>query len=90
MTPDPSPTGPSPTDPSPRTHPSSPDLPSVVRTRPGPILVAAVLASSTGYIDFTVIALALPANRESLGASQAQADRVGAAYLLALSALILS
>jgi len=43
-----------------------------------------------GYIDFTVTALALPANRESLGASQAQADRVGAAYLLALSALILS
>ena len=43
-----------------------------------------------GYIDSTVTALALPAIRESLGATQAQAEWVGAAYLLALSALILS
>lgn len=61
----------------------------LVRTRPGPILAAAVLASSMGFIDASVTALALPAIRADLGASQAQAEWVGAAYLLTLSALIL-
>ena len=54
----------------------------LVRTRPGPILAAAVLASSMGFIDASVTALALPAIRADLGGSQAQAEWVGAAYLL--------
>lgn len=58
--------------------------------RPGPILAAAVLASSMGFIDSSVTALALPAIRASLGATQAQAEWVGAAYLLTLSATILA
>ncbi len=62
---------------------------SIVRTRPGPILAAAVLASSMGFIDASVTALALPAIRSSLGTGQTQAEWVGAAYLLTLSATIL-
>jgi EmrB/QacA subfamily drug resistance transporter len=62
----------------------------LVKTTPGPILVAAVLASSMGFIDSSVTALALPSIRFSLGATQAQAEWVGAAYLLTLCSLILS
>ena len=53
------------------------------------IMAAAVLASSMGFIDSSVTAIALPAMRASLGGTLAQAQWVSGAYLLTLSALIL-
>ena len=53
------------------------------------ILTAAILASAMGFIDGSVVAIALPAMREGLGASLAQATWINNAYLLPLSALIL-
>lgn len=53
------------------------------------ILAAAILASAMGFIDGSVTAIALPAMREGLGASLAQATWINNAYLLPLSALIL-
>ena len=53
------------------------------------ILAAAILASSMGFIDGSVIAIALPAIRASLGADLAQATWINNAYLLPLSALLL-
>ena len=53
------------------------------------ILVAAILASALGFIDGTVVAIAIPAMRATLGASLAQAQWVHNAYMLTLSALIL-
>lgn len=54
------------------------------------ILWAAVLASSMGFIDSSVTAIAMPAMRAGLGASLPQAQWINAAYLLALSALVLA
>lgn len=54
------------------------------------ILTAAVLATSLGFIDGTVVAIALPAIRESLGATLPQAQWVSNAYMLTLSALVLT
>ena len=53
------------------------------------ILAAAILASAMGFIDGSVTAIALPAMREGLGATLAQATWINNAYLLPLSALIL-
>ena len=53
------------------------------------VLVVAVLASALGFIDSTVVSIAIPAIRESLGASLAEAQWFHNAYLLALSSLIL-
>ena len=53
------------------------------------ILVAAVLASAMGFIDGSVVSIAIPAIRESLGASLTDAQWISNAYLLTLSALIL-
>ncbi|MCE8006578.1 MFS transporter [Aestuariivita sp.] len=53
------------------------------------VLFAAILASALGFIDGTVVAIAMPAIRETLGATLAQAQWVHNAYLLTLSALIL-
>jgi EmrB/QacA subfamily drug resistance transporter len=70
-------------------------------TKPGPtsgfcrdddrrlVLTAAILASALGFIDSTIIAIALPALREALGATLRQAQWINNAYLLPLSALIL-
>lgn len=54
------------------------------------ILWAAILASSMGFIDSTVTSIAMPAIRESLGMTLAQAQWVNLAYLLALSSLVLA
>tara|TARA_R110002049_G_scaffold10127_2_gene50270 strand:+ start:65757 stop:67229 length:1473 start_codon:yes stop_codon:yes gene_type:complete len=54
------------------------------------VLVAAILASALGFIDGTVVAIALPAMRASLGADLVQAQWIHNAYLLTLSALILA
>lgn len=55
----------------------------------GVILWAAILASSMGFIDSSVTSIALPAMREALGASLPQAQWINAAYLLAVSSLVL-
>lgn len=54
------------------------------------VLVAAILASALGFIDGTVVAIALPAMRLSLGADLVQAQWIHNAYMLTLSALILA
>ena len=53
------------------------------------ILWAAILASSMGFIDGSVTSIAMPAMREGLGASLAEAQWINAAYLLAVSSLVL-
>ncbi|WP_367890153.1 MFS transporter [Rhodobacter calidifons] len=53
------------------------------------ILWAAILASSMGFIDSSVTSIAMPAMRAALGASLAQAQWINAAYLLAVSSLVL-
>jgi EmrB/QacA subfamily drug resistance transporter len=54
------------------------------------LLWAAILASAMGFIDGSVLAIAIPAIREGLSASLAQAQWVSNAYLVTLSALILA
>ena len=54
------------------------------------VLVAAILASSMGFIDGSVVAIAMPAIRTTLDASLAQAQWVHNAYMLTLSSLILA
>ncbi len=53
------------------------------------VLVAAILASAMGFIDGSVVSIAIPAIRTDLGASLADAEWVSNAYMLALSAVIL-
>ena len=54
------------------------------------ILIAAILASAIGFIDGSIVAIALPAMRASLGATQAQAQWFANAYLLILASVILA
>ncbi|MGR3484736.1 MAG: MFS transporter [Paracoccaceae bacterium] len=54
------------------------------------MLAAAVLASSMGFIDGTVVSIAMPAIRATLGATLGEATWINNAYMVALSALILS
>ncbi|QBY02717.1 MFS transporter [Rhodophyticola sp. CCM32] len=53
------------------------------------ILIAAILASALGFIDGTLVAIALPAMRDGLEATLVQAQWINNGYLLPLSALIL-
>jgi EmrB/QacA subfamily drug resistance transporter len=53
------------------------------------VLVAAILASSMGFIDGSVVSLAMPAIRADLGASLADAQWISNGYMLFLSALVL-
>jgi EmrB/QacA subfamily drug resistance transporter len=53
------------------------------------VLIAAILASSMGFIDGSVIAIAIPAIRANLGATLADAQWISNGYLLFLSSLIL-
>ena len=53
------------------------------------VLTSAVLASSMGFIDGTVVSIAMPAIRETLGASLDQATWINNAYMVTLAALIL-
>ncbi|KAA9008970.1 MFS transporter [Histidinibacterium aquaticum] len=73
-------------------------------TRPGPvfvsgfcvpekrrlILIAAILASAMGFIDGTVVSIAIPAIRSDLGATLGDATWINNAYMVTLSALILT
>ncbi|MEW6630004.1 MAG: MFS transporter [Pseudomonadota bacterium] len=54
------------------------------------VLVAAILASALGFIDGSILAIAMPALRISLGASLAEAQWISNGYALTLSALILA
>ncbi|HEU5096282.1 MAG TPA: MFS transporter, partial [Reyranella sp.] len=54
------------------------------------VLVAAILASALGFIDGSVVAIAIPAIRGDLGASLADAQWISNGYALTLSALILA
>lgn len=53
------------------------------------VLIAAILASSMGFIDGSVISIATPAIRENLGASLADVQWVSNGYLLLLSSVLL-
>jgi len=53
------------------------------------ILIAAILASSLGFIDGSIVSIALPSIRASLDGSLAQAQWISNGYLLPLAALIL-
>ena len=53
------------------------------------VLIAAILASSMGFIDGSVISIAIPAIRADLGATLADAQWISNGYLLFLSSLIL-
>ena len=53
------------------------------------VLVAAILASSMGFIDGSVLSIATPAIRANLGATLADAQWISNAYLLFLSSLLL-
>jgi EmrB/QacA subfamily drug resistance transporter len=53
------------------------------------VLVAAILASSLGFIDGSVMAIAVPAMRTSLDASLVKAQWISNAYLLPLAAFLL-
>lgn len=53
------------------------------------VLFAAILASSMGFIDGSVVSLAMPAIRADLGASLVDAQWISNAYMLFLSALVL-
>jgi EmrB/QacA subfamily drug resistance transporter len=55
----------------------------------GFVLIAAIAASSMGFIDGSVISIAIPSIRVDLGATLADAQWVSNAYLLFLSALTL-
>lgn len=52
-------------------------------------LVAAILASSMGFIDGSVVSLAMPAIRSDLGASLVDAQWISNGYMLFLSSLVL-
>jgi len=54
------------------------------------VLVAAILASALGFIDGSILAIAMPALRADIGASLAEAQWISNAYALTLSALILA
>ena len=53
------------------------------------VLVAAILASTMGFIDMTVVSLATPAIRIDLGASLVDAQWISNSYMLLLSSLVL-
>lgn len=54
------------------------------------VLVAAILASALGFIDNSIVAIAVPAIRTDLGATLADAQWISNAYVLMMSALILA
>ncbi len=54
------------------------------------VLAAAILASALGFIDGSVVSIAIPAIRGDLGATLAEAQWISNAYALTLSALILA
>lgn len=75
------------------TPPESPgrDAPRICHPAGRPyLLAAAILASALGFIDGSIVAIAMPAMRSTLDATLPQAQWIANAYLLTLSALILT
>lgn len=66
-----------------------PDQPFVPADRRVHVLVAAILASSMGFVDGSVLSIATPAIRADLGAGLADVLWVSNAYMLFLSSLLL-
>lgn len=54
------------------------------------VLIAAILASALGFIDGSVVSIAIPAIRSDIGATFADAQWISNAYAVTLSALILA
>ncbi len=54
------------------------------------VLASAILASSMGFIDSSIVSLAVPAMRADLGASLADAQWITNAYMLFLASLVLA
>jgi EmrB/QacA subfamily drug resistance transporter len=54
------------------------------------VLVSAILASSLGFIDGTVVSIAMPAIRSDLSATLTEVQWVSGAYLLMLSSLLMA
>ncbi len=54
------------------------------------VLVAAILASAVGFIDGSIVPIAIPAIRADIGATLSDAQWISNAYALTLSALILA
>ena len=54
------------------------------------VLVAAILASALGFIDGSVVSIAIPAIRSDIGATFTDAQWISNAYAVTLSALILA
>ncbi len=53
------------------------------------VLASAILASALGFIDSTIVSIALPKIRESLDAGFTQVQWIGSGYVLFLAALLL-
>src|ERR1700710_289289 len=53
------------------------------------VLAAAILASAMGFIDGSVVSIAIPAIRSDLGASLGEAQWVSNGYMLFMASLIL-
>lgn len=53
------------------------------------VLIAAILASSMGFIDGSVVSIAIPALRADLGAALAEAQWISNSYMLFLASLLL-
>lgn len=70
----------------PAVDPSRPVCPPAARPF---ILIAAILASSMGFIDGSIVSLAMPAIRADLGAGLAEAQWIINSYLLFLATLVL-
>jgi EmrB/QacA subfamily drug resistance transporter len=54
------------------------------------VLIAAILASALGFIDGSVVSIAIPAIRSDIGATLGEAQWISNGYALMLSALILA
>ncbi|RJE87098.1 MFS transporter [Paracoccus onubensis] len=76
-------------DPIPLSSPPGGDGSFCPRARRRLVLIAAILASALGFIDGSVVSIAIPAIRSDIGASLADAQWISNAYALTLSALIL-
>lgn len=61
----------------------------VTEANRGRILIAGILASAMGFIDGTIISIAIPSIRQTLGATLGQMIWVNLGYMVTLSALIL-
>lgn len=54
------------------------------------VLIAAILASSLGFIDSTVVPIAIPAIRADIGASLTQTQWISSSYLLMVASLVMA